>query len=94
VKSTGSTLGLVMAKGEGASAYFGRLDAATRAVGSEYVSIVTDDSLWRAPAKAQMLDVIGEMLKAGYQLDALANVTSGAFMRSLARARAADGIRP
>jgi hypothetical protein len=94
VKSTGSTLGLVMAKGEGASAYFGRLDAATRAVGSEYVSIVTDDSLWQAPAKAQMLDVIGEMLKAGYQLEALANVTSGAFMRSLARARAADGIRP
>jgi hypothetical protein len=38
-----------------------------------------------------MLDVITEMLKAGYQLDALASVTSGAFMRSLARARATAG---
>jgi hypothetical protein len=90
VKSTGSTLGLVMAKGEAGSAYFGRLDAATKAVGPECVSIVTEESLWQAPARAQMLDVIGEMLKAGYQLDALANVTSGAFTRSLARARAAD----
>jgi Peptidase family M28 len=94
VKSTGSTLGLAMAKGEGGSAYFGRLDAATKAVGPECVSIVAEDSLWQAPARAQMLDVISEMLKAGYQLDALASVTSGAFMRSLARARAADGIRP
>jgi len=94
IKKTGSTLGVIMTKGEGGAAYFGRLDAATKAVGSEYVSIVAEESLWQAPARAQMLDVISEMLKAGYQLDAVASVTSGAFMRSLARARAADGIRP
>lgn len=94
VKSTGSTLGVIMAKGEAAAAYFGRLDAATKALGSGYVSIVADSSLWEAPGREQVLGVLFEMLKAGYQLDALANVTSGAFTRALARAKAADGIRP
>ncbi len=41
-----------------------------------------------------MLDVVAEMLKARYPLDRWANVTSGAFMRALAQARAADGPRP
>ena len=94
VRKTGSALGLIMTKGEGGAAYFSRLDAATKAVGPESVSIVAEEALWQAPGQAQMLDVIGEMLKAGYQLDALANVTSGSFMRALGRARATAGSGP
>jgi len=90
VKSTASTIGLILGKDETASAYFTRLDAAKKAIGAEYVAIVADNSLWLAPGREQMLALMADMLKAGYSLEDLANLTSGSFMRALNRARSAD----
>jgi len=87
VKRTESTIGLVLAANETPVAYVSRLDAARKAIGTGSIAIVTEASLWQTPGKSQMLGVIGEMLKAGYPLEDLANVTSGAFMRALNRAR-------
>jgi hypothetical protein len=94
VKKSASTVGLILGKDENASTYFNRLDAAKKAIGAGYLSIVADNSLWQAPGKEQMLTVMAEMLKAGYSLEELANLTSGSFMRALTRARAAETIRP
>jgi hypothetical protein len=88
VKKTESTIGLVMGSTEQASAYFGRLDAARKAAGGDAVAMVSETSLWLPAARTQVQGVIGEMLKTGYALEDLANVTSGAFTRVLTRARA------
>jgi hypothetical protein len=81
---------LIAGKDENASAYFTRLDAAKKAIGAEYVAIVADNSLWLAAGREQMLALMADMLKAGYSLEDLANLTSGSFMRALNRARSAD----
>ena len=90
VKKTGSVIGLVMAKDEGAAAYFKKLDAAKKAAGAPYVAIVTENCLWTEAGKTQMVGVIGEMLKAKYENDDLTNLASGAFMRALRAARATE----
>jgi aminopeptidase YwaD len=93
VKATESTVGLVLGSAETAAAFAGRLDAARKVVGAGATVIVTESSLWQAKARTQMLGVFGELLKAGYTLEELVNVTSGAFTRALNRARSADPIR-
>ncbi|OGD18780.1 MAG: hypothetical protein A2W03_14880 [Candidatus Aminicenantes bacterium RBG_16_63_16] len=90
VKKTGSVIGLVMAKDEGAAAYFKKLDAAKKAAGAPYVAIVTENCLWTEAGKIQMVGVIGEMLKAKYENDDLTNLASGAFLRALRAARPAE----
>ncbi|HEY3382536.1 MAG TPA: M20/M25/M40 family metallo-hydrolase [Vicinamibacterales bacterium] len=90
VKKTESTVGLVLRSGEPPSSYVARLDAARKAVGADAVAIVNESPLWQAPGRSQMLGVIGEMLKAGYSLEDMANATSGAFTRALARSRGTD----
>ena len=92
VKKTESAIGVVMSPTEGAAAFFGRLEAARKAAGTGAVAIVAGPSLWEAPGRAQMVGVIGEMLKAGYTLEDLANATSGAFTRALVRARAPEPL--
>jgi hypothetical protein len=93
VRKTGSAFGLVMGKDEDAAAYFKRLDEAKKAAGAEYVAIVTQNSLWSEPGKTQMIRLIGEMLKAKYENEDLANLASGAFMRALGAARATEATR-
>ena len=86
VKKTESTIGLVLGKDESAAAYFARLDEAKKAIGPEYLAIVSEQCLWGKAGSGQMLDVVAELVKAKYAVDELANLFSGAFLRALNRA--------
>ncbi len=93
VKSTNSVVGLTLGKGDEVASYVKNLDAAKKAIGAEYVAIVTENSLWEDSGKEQMIGLLTELLKAKYENDELANLYSGAFMRALNRARA-DASQP
>ena len=94
VKKTGSTVGIVLGAGEDPASYARKIDEAKKAIGAEYVSIVSENCLWEADGKEQMLNVIAELLKAKYENEDLANLFSGAFMRALNRARTERSGRP
>jgi hypothetical protein len=89
VKKTESAVGLVLGKDEDAASYVRRIDEAKKAIGAEYLSIVSENCLWEKAGRGQMLDVVAELLRAKYEVEELANLFSGAFMRALNRA-----IRP
>jgi len=93
IKKTKSSLGLILGKDEDPAVYFKRLDEAKSSLGAENLSIVNENCLWGKAGKEQMVSLIGEMLKAKYENSDLANLSSGAFMRVLERARAADSAR-
>jgi len=93
VKKTKSSIGLILGKDEDPAAYFRKLDEAKKAVGAEILAIVAESCLWGKPGKEQMVGLIGEMLKAKYESEDLANLFSGAFMSVLERARATDTAR-
>jgi hypothetical protein len=90
IKKTNSTIGLMLGKDENAAAYFKKLDEAKKAAGTEYIAICTENSLWENSGKAQILDVITELLSAKYENEDLANLFSGSFMRALNRARSEE----
>ena len=94
VKKTGSSVGLVMGKDEDGASYFKKLDEAKKALGTENLSIVSENSLWEKAGKDQMVRLIGEMLKAKYENEDLANLFSATFMRVLNKARTEDTPRP
>ncbi len=94
IKKTKSSLGLVLGKDENPAAYFKRLDEAKTALGAETLSIVTENCLWSQAGKQQMVGLIGEMLKAKYENEDLANLVSGSFLRVLERVRTTDANRP
>jgi len=94
VKKTNSAIGIVLGKEENAASYVKKIDEARKAVGTEYLSIVNENCLWESAGKDQMLNVIAELLKAKYEIEELANLFSGTFMRALTRARAEDTPRP
>jgi len=83
VKKTGSTLGLILGKNEAAAAYAGRILAARKALAPEFISIVTENCLWSAAGKQQMLGVIAELFKAKVESSDLAGMFSGAFQKLL-----------
>ena len=89
MKKTESTVGLVLGKDEDAASYVRKVDEAKKAIGAEYLSIVSENCLWEKAGRGQMLDVVAELLRAKYEVEDLANLFSGAFMRALNRA-----IRP
>ncbi|MGE5361893.1 MAG: M20/M25/M40 family metallo-hydrolase [Bacteroidales bacterium] len=93
VKSTESTLGLVMGRDETAAGYYAKLDAARKLAGAPAVAIVTESSLWHPQGKAQVVGVIGEMLKGGYAVEDIANAMTNAFTRALTRARSPEPLR-
>jgi microsomal dipeptidase-like Zn-dependent dipeptidase len=86
IRKTESTIGLILGKDEDAASYFKKIEEAKRAVGAEYIAVVSENSLWEAVGKEQMINVIAELLKAGYPIEDLANLVSGAFVRALNRA--------
>lgn len=90
IKKTGSAIGLVIGKNEDPADYFKKLDTAKKAAGSQFVAIVTENCLWTDAGRAQMIGLIGEMLKAKYENDDMANLASGAFLRALAAAQAGE----
>jgi len=94
VKKTKSAIGLVLGKDEDAAAYFKRLAEAKAALGAENLSIVTENCLWSKVGKEQMVGLIGEMLKAKYENEDVANLVSGSFLRVLERVRTTDADRP
>jgi hypothetical protein len=87
VKKANSVVGLVYGKDESAAAYFSKLNAVRKGAGSDRLAIVTENCLWSPAGKDQMVKLIGEMLKAGYENDDLAPLFSGNFMRALSQAR-------
>jgi hypothetical protein len=93
IKKTNSAFGLILGKDEDAAAYFRILDEAKKSVGTDNLSIVTENCLWSEAGKVQMIKLIGEMLKAKYENEDLASLFSGAFMNALGSARAADTTR-
>jgi hypothetical protein len=94
VKKTGSTVGMVLGNREDPASYARKIDEAKKAIGTEYLSIVSENCLWENEGKEQMLSVIAELLKAKHENEDLANLFSGAFMRALNRARAERNARP
>jgi hypothetical protein len=80
-------LGLVLGKDEDAKSYFRKIDQAKKAIGSGNIAIVTQNSLWENAGREQMLNVLSEFLKAGYENQDLTDLFSGAFTRALTRAR-------
>jgi hypothetical protein len=94
VKKTGSTVGMVLGNREDPASYARKIDEAKKAIGTEYLSIVSEHCLWENEGKEQMLSVIAELLKAKHENEDLANLFSGAFMRALNRARAERNARP
>ena len=86
VKKTESTVGLVLGKDEDAASYVSKIDEAKKAIGAEYLSIVSEHCLWEKAGRDQMLNVVSELLRAKYEVEELANLFSGAFMRALNRA--------
>lgn len=93
LKKTGSVLGLVLGKDEGAASYFSKVDQVKKAIGTENVAIITQNSLWESAGKEQMLTVIAELLKAKYENQDMTNLFSGAFTRALNRARTEEPPR-
>jgi hypothetical protein len=87
LKKTKSSWGLVLGKDENSADYFKRLDEAKASLGGENLSIVTENCLWSKAGKEQMVGLIGEMLKAKYENEDLANLISGSFLRVLDRVR-------
>ncbi len=94
IKKTNSAIGLVLGKDEDAASYFKKIDEAKKAAGTEYLSIVTENCLWSNAGKEQMVKLIGELLKAKYENEDLANLFSGTFMRVLSKARIEEAARP
>ncbi len=88
VKRSNSVVGLVLGKTDDAASYMKKIAAAKKAVGSEYVAVVAENSLWGNAGKEQMLDVLAELHKAKYENEELSDLFSGAFLRALNRARA------
>jgi microsomal dipeptidase-like Zn-dependent dipeptidase len=86
VKKTESAVGLVLGKGEDAASFVKKIDAAKKAIGTEYLSIVNENCLWQNAGKEQMLNVIAALLKAKFEIEELANLFSGTFTRALNRA--------
>jgi Peptidase family M28 len=93
IKKTKSSLGLVLGKDENPAAYFKKLDEAKTSLGAENLSIVTQNCLWSKTGKEQMVGLIGEMLKAKYENEDMANLVSGSFLRVLDRVRTPDSAR-
>jgi hypothetical protein len=93
VKTTKSSIGLILGKDEDVAAYFKKLDEAKKALGAENLSIDTENCLWSKAGKEQMVGLIGEMLKAKYENEDLANLISGSFMRVLDKVRTTDAAR-
>ena len=87
-KKKGSAVGLILAKDEDPAAYFKKLDEAKKAAGTETLAIVNEECLRHEPAKAQMLKVISEMLKAKYSASDMTNLFSGTFFRVLDKVEA------
>ncbi|MEN6312257.1 MAG: M20/M25/M40 family metallo-hydrolase [Acidobacteriota bacterium] len=87
VKKTRSVVGLVMGKDEDPAAYFKKLDEAKKALGTENLAIVAEKCLWSAAGKEQVIKLIGEMLRAKYDNDALAQLFSGSLQRAFAAAK-------
>jgi hypothetical protein len=84
----------VLGKDEDAASYFKKLDEAKKAIGTENLSIVSENSLWEEVGKDQMVRLIEEMLKAKYENEDLANLFSATFLRVLNKARTEDTPRP
>ena len=79
---------------EEAASFFRKIDQAKKAAGTDNIAIVTQNSLWDAAGREQMLNLLSELLKAKYENQDLTNLFSGAFTRALTRARAEDSPRP
>jgi len=94
IKTSNSSLGLVFGKNEDGAAFFKKVDEAKKAVGTEFLSIVTENGLWGNEGKEQTIKVIGELLKAKYENEDIANLFSVTFLRVLSKARGEDGSRP
>ncbi len=93
VKKTNSAIGIILGKGDDAISYLGKMDAAKKAIGTEYLSIVSENCLWESAGKEQMLNVISELLQAKYEREELSALFSGTFMRALRRARGEEAPR-
>jgi hypothetical protein len=98
-KKKGCAVGLIIAKGEDAAAYFKKLEEAKTVAGTESLLIVNEECLCKEPARAQILKVISEMLKAKYSANDMTNLFSGTFFRLLDKVKGtppepAPAIRP
>lgn len=93
LKKTNSALGLILGREEDPASYVRKIETAKEAVGTEYLSIVAENCLWENSGKGQMIRVTSELLKAKFENEALADLFSETFMRTLSRARQEDSSR-
>ena len=82
-KKTGSTIGLVLGKEELAASYAARVQAASRRIGAEYISIVSERCLWGKAGREQMLGVIAGLLGEKLEPAEMTKLFSASFLRVL-----------
>ncbi len=82
-KKTGSTVGLVLGKEQAAASYAADVLAASRRIGAEYVSIVSERCLWGKAGRERMLGVIAGLLGEKLEPAEMAKLFSASFLRVL-----------
>jgi len=82
-----SVLGLILSDDENSYDYFNKLEKAREVLGSDNLMIVNEGCLWKKQGKEQMIQLISEILKAGYGSMDIYNLFSATFLRVLCRVR-------
>jgi len=85
LKNKGSAFGLLLGK-EDSLSYFQKLDEARKAIGSEYLILVNEESI-QGEGKGQILRLISEILKANYEWKDIFAIFSETFLKLLDEGR-------
>lgn len=94
IKKTKSALGLILSQDDLPAAYFERLHEAKSSLGTDHLLIVNEPCLWEDEGRAQMLNVISEILKAHYQSSEVSDLFSETFLRILREVRGEEQPTP
>lgn len=87
IKTKDSALGLLLGKDDPPTAYFLKLDAARKAIGSDHLMIVNEESLLEKPVQENVLRVLTEILNARYEWLDIVQPFSRTFLRIVDKAR-------
>ena len=91
IKEKQAALGLVLGPETDPAAYFEKLEAAKKELGSRHLMLVNDVCYWGDDGQSLLLDVIAKMLKAKYESSDLRNIFSQTFIRVIQAVRGDTG---
>lgn len=87
IKKKESALGLIWNNEMDPAAYMKKIEDVKEAIGTQFLTMVNEDCLWKDEGKGQMLKVISEILKVKYERADTSNIFSSTFLRVLRKAR-------